>query len=61
MKINFLKNKKILQELWYFLSLLIVIIITIELIFPNLVLIYLNPLFFLVLWLILAIYLLYRN
>lgn len=61
MKLNYLTNKKNLQELWYFLSTIILIIIIIEIIFPNLVLIYLNPLFFLLLWILLAIYLLFKD
>ena len=61
MKLNYLTNKKNLQELWYFLSTIILIIIIIEIIFPNLVLIYLNPLFFLLLWIFLAIYLLFKD
>lgn len=61
MKLNYLTNKKNLQELWCFLSTIILIIIIIEIIFPNLVLIYLNPLFFLLLWILLAIYLLFKD
>lgn len=61
MNLNFLKTKKFLQELWYFFSIIIVIIIILELISPNLVLIYINPLFFLLIWIILAIYLLIKK
>lgn len=61
MNFKFLKKEKIITEVWYFVSLLILIVFILELLFPSLVLIYLNPLFFLVLWIILSVYLLFRN
>ncbi len=61
MNFKVLKNKLILQEVWYFLSVIIVLTIILELFFPNIVLIYINPLFLLVIWIILAIYLLIKK
>ncbi len=61
MNFKFFKKEEIITEIWYFLSIIIFIIFILELVFPSLVLIYLNPLFFLVLWIILSIYLLFRN
>jgi hypothetical protein len=55
-------NKFVLiQEFWYFISSLIFITIILEIFWPSLVLIYFNPLFLFVIWLILAIYLLFKN
>ncbi len=61
MNFKFFKKTEIITEVWYFLSAIIFIIFILELLFPGLVLIYLNPLFFLILWILLSIYLLFRN
>ncbi len=61
MNFNFFKKTEAITEVWYFLSIIIVIIFILELVFPSLVLVYLNPLFFLVLWILLSIYLLFIN
>lgn len=61
MNFNILKNKNLLSQAWYFLAVIISLTIILELLFPGLVLVYINPLFFLLLWLILSIYIIFRK
>lgn len=58
---KFSKKYYCILDLWLFLLSLIILIFFIELISPDLVLVYFNPLLLIILWFVLSLNLLFSN